>query len=371
MMVRVATENRIMTKRIYTKIVGTGSYIPTRTIGNDYFRDHVFYDAFTKQPLEKSNEEIIQKFKEITNISERRWLSDDLMNSDMAAFAVKEALDSAKIDPETLDFIIVGHNFGDVTPGSTHADLLPSLANKVKAKLNIKNPTCICHDIISGCPGWTQGMIIADAYIRSGIYSRGVVVGSDVLSRIADPHDRDMLIYADGAGATIVEAIESEEPTGILSHSSRSDTVNHWNLLTNGSSFNPDFDGNNQFIKMSGHKLYLYAISNVPPVVKESIEKAGLQLGDIKKVLLHQANEKMDEVILKNVFKLFGEKEIPEGIMPMTIEKLGNSSAATVPTLLDLILKGKMDGQAIHPGDHILLCSVGAGMNINSIVYKV
>ena len=360
-----------MTKRLYTKIVGTGSYIPTRIISNDYFTNHVFFDPCTKQPLEKSNEEIIQKFKEITNISERRWLSDDLVNSDMAAMAIKDAYESAGIDPETLDFIIIAHNFGDVNVGSTQVDLLPSLANKVKAKLNIRNPACICHDIISGCPGWTQGMITADAYIRSGIYTRGVVVGSDVLSRISDPYDRDALIYADGSGATIVEAVESQEPTGILSHSSRSDSVNYWNLLTNGSSFNPESNGNFQYMKMAGHKLYVYAISNVPGVVKESIERAGLQLSDIKKVLMHQANEKMDEVILKNVFKLYSEKNIPEGIMPMSIEKLGNSSTATVPTLLDLILKGKMEGQTINDGDTILLCSVGAGMNINSIVYKL
>ncbi|HET6559978.1 MAG TPA: 3-oxoacyl-[acyl-carrier-protein] synthase III C-terminal domain-containing protein, partial [Prolixibacteraceae bacterium] len=167
------------------------------------------------------------------------------------------------------------------------------------------------------------------------------------------------------------EAFESEEPIGILSHSSRSDSLSHWNLLTNGPSFNEEAVGDSQYIKMSGHKLYLYAISTVPGVAKESIEKAGLQLSDIKKVLMHQANEKMDEVILKNLFKLYDEKNIPEGIMPMTIEKLGNSSTATVPTLLDLILKGKMEGQTINKGDYILLCSVGAGMNINSIVYKV
>jgi len=367
----VVTENWIMTKRLYTKIVGTGSYIPSRVIGNDYFRDYTFYDANTKLPLEKTNDEIIQKFKEITNISERRWITDDLLNSDMAALAVKEAYESANIDPESLDFIIVGHNYGDVKPGSTQVDLLPSLANKVKAKLNIQNPACICHDIISGCPGWTQAMIVADAYIRSGTYTRGVVVGSDVLSRISDPHDRDTMIYADGSGATIVEAVESDEPTGILSHSSRSDSVNYWNLLTNGDSFNPDLNGNLQYIKMAGHKLYVYAISFVPGVVKESIEKAGLQLSDIKKVLIHQANEKMDEAILKNLFKLYNEKNIPEGIMPMSIEKLGNSSSATVPTLLDSILKGRLEGQVINAGDYIIFCSVGAGMNINSIVYKV
>lgn len=359
-----------MTQRVYTKIVGTGSYLPTRTIGNDYFSNYIFFDPATKMPLEKGNDEIIQKFKEITNIHERRWISDDLHNSDMAYLAVKEACESAKIDPETLDFIIVAHNFGDVNLDTTRIDILPSLANRVKAKLGVSNPSCFCHDIISGCPGWTQGMIIADAYIRSGMAHRGVVVGSDVLSRISDPHDRDTMIYADGAGATIVEGVESDEPTGMLAHSSRSDTLTHWNLLTNGNSFNPDFKGNDQFMKMAGHKLYVYALSYVPGVVKDSLDKAGLHLSDIKKVLLHQANEKMDEAILKNVFKLYHEKQIPEGIMPMTIEKLGNSSTATVPTLLDIILKGGMEGQEINPGDYIILASVGAGMNINSIVYK-
>lgn len=367
----MAIEYRIMTKRIYTKIVGTGSYIPSRTIKNDYFKNYTFYDPCTKEPLEKTNEEIIQKFKEITNISERRWVDDEMVNSDMAVRAIQDACQSSGIDPETLDFIIIGHNFGDIEPGSNQIHLLPSIANRVKAKMNIKNPSCICHDIVSGCPGWTQAMITADAYIRSGIHKRGVVVGSDVLSRISDPHDRDTMIYADGSGATIVEGVESEEPTGILAHASRSDTATYWNLLVNGSSLNPEFNGGNHFIRMSGHKLYVYAISTVPGVVKESIEKAGLQLSDIKKVLLHQANEKMDEVIVKNVFKLYNEKTVPEGIMPMTIEKLGNSSTATVPTLLDVILKGRMEGQRINPGDHILFCSVGAGMNINSIVYKV
>jgi len=288
----------------------------------------------------------------------------------MATESAKDALQSSGIDPETLDFIIVAHNFGDVDPISTRVDILPSLANRVKAKLGIINPACFCHDLISGCPGWTQGMITADAYIRSGMARRGIVVGTDVLSRISDPHDRDSMIYADGAGATIVEAVESDEPTGILSHSSRSDSVHYWNLLINGKSFNPDFKGNDQFIKMAGHKLYVYAISNVPGVVKDSIEKAGLQLGDIKKVLIHQANEKMDEVILKNVFKLYGEKQVPDGIMPMSIEKLGNSSTATVPTLLDSILKGQMGGKSIYPGDHIVLASVGDGLRFRSLVSK-
>ncbi len=263
-----------MTKQgIDSKIVGTGRYLPYAFSVTINSATLPFFDHSTPQAVLKKVTTKLSWNKEITNISERRWITDELNNSDMATLAIQDACASANIDPETLDFILIGHNFGDVDPVSTRVDILPGLANRVKAKLGIQNPACFCHDIISGCPGWTQGMITADAYIRSGMAKRGVVVGSDVLSRISDPHDRDTMIYADGAGATIVEAVESEEPTGILSHSSRSDSVQHWNLLISGRSFNPDFEGNDLFIKMHGHKLYVYAISYVPGVVKDSLER--------------------------------------------------------------------------------------------------
>ena len=359
-----------MKKEIYTRIIGTGSYIPPRIIKNSFFLDNEFYDPSKRRINDKSNEEIIQKFHEITNIEERRYVDENQVTSDIAAIAVKEACKSAGISMESLEFIIIGHNFGDIKEGNVRTDILPGLANRVKMKLHIKNPACIAHDVVSGCPGWTQGLIVADAYIKSGFMKRGVVVGADVLSRISDPHDRDTMIYADGSGASVVEAVESEEPVGIISHSSRSDSVHYANLLTLGDSSNPDFEGNEQFIKMAGHKLYIYAINTVPGVVKDSIEKAGLELSDIKKIFIHQANEKMDDSILSGIFKLYNEKEIPEDIMPMSIRKLGNSSTATVPTLIDLVLKGKMNGHEVYPGDYSIICSVGAGMNINSIVYR-
>ena len=99
--------------------------------------------------------------------------------------------------------------------------------------------------------------------------------------------------------------------------------------------------------------------------------KAGLELGDIRKVLIHQANEKMDEAILKRLFELYGQKDVPAGIMPMTISWLGNSSVATLPTMLDLILKEKLEEHFLSSRDNIIFASVGAGMNINSIVYRV
>ena len=359
-----------MAKETYTRIIGTGSCIPPEIVKNSHFLNNEFYNPSKTKIEDKSNEEIIQKFKEITNIEERRYVAEGQVTSYLVVVAIEEACKDAGIDKESLEFIIIGHNFGDIEVGNNRMDALPSLANKAKMKLNINNPACICHDVISGCPGWTQSMIIADAYIKSGFMKRGVVVGADALSRISDPHDRDSMIYADGAGATVVEAIESEEPIGILSHSSRSDSVRFANNLVLGESSNPDFDSDELFLKMDGRRLYVYAITTVPGVVKDSIEKAGLELADIKKIFIHQANEKMDEAILTGVFKLYGQKNIPEGIMPMSISKLGNSSTATVPTLLDIVMKGKMEGHQVNKGDYTILCSVGAGMNINSIVYK-
>jgi 3-oxoacyl-[acyl-carrier-protein] synthase III len=360
-----------MAKKFFTKIIGSGSCIPDVKIENSHFLSYDFYDPSTNKKIDKTNEEIIEKFKEITGIEERRWVRHDQVTSDITAIAISDACKTAEVDVEELDFIIVGHNFGDICKQSYFIDVLPGLANKVKEKLKIKNPQCICLDIIAGCPGWTQAMIVADGFIKSGFYKRGAVAGADVLSRVADPHDRDTMIYADGAGAVIVEAKKSRRPVGIISHSSRTDSVRYAGLLSLGPSANPEIDKNKPYLKMVGHKLYLYAINFVPEIVKDSIEKAGIDLKDIKKVLIHQANEKMDDAMLKGLFKLYKMRKIPENIMPMSISKLGNSSTATVPTLYDLVMKGKMEGHSINEGDYILFVSVGAGMNINSIVYKV
>ena len=138
-----------------------------------------------------------------------------------------------------------------------------------------------------------------------------------------------------------------------------------------GSSYDPDFDDDDRiFLKMRGRRLYEYAISNVPSLVKESLDRAGLGLTDVRRVLLHQANAKMDDAIVKRLFRLYDEPVIPDDIMPMTISWLGNSSVATVPTLLDLITRGELNGHSFETGDVVVLASVGAGMNINSVVYR-
>jgi len=359
-----------MSKNTYSIITGTGSYIPTKRVHNNAFLENEFYDSYGKR-FDKTNKEIITKFAEITGITERRYVTDDLVTSDIAFRAAEDALESSKIDKEGLDYIIVAHNFGDVKANNRRSDFVPSLAARVKQKLGIGNPKTIPYDIPFGCPGWLQGMIQADYYLKSGDARSILVIGAEILSRISDPHDRDSMIYADGAGATIVETITNSEPVGILSHAARSDTLKHAYMLRMGKSYNPNYKDDELFLKMDGRKLYEYALRTVPHVVKESLTEAGLSLSDVNRVLLHQANAKMDDAILKRLYKLYGEKEIPPYVMPMTISRLGNSSVATLPTLLDLLLKGKIENHELKKGDIVVFASVGAGMNINSLVYRM
>jgi len=219
-----------------------------------------------------------------------------------------------------------------------------------------------------GCPGWVEGMIQATAFIKAGMAKRCLIIGAETLSRVVDPHDRDSMIYSDGAGATILEA--SDENGGVLAHESASFTYEEANYLFFGNSFNKAHDPNVRYIKMHGRKIYEFALSNVPKAMAACLEASGIKIDQIKKILIHQANEKMDEAIIQRFYKLYNQTP-PEGIMPMTIHKLGNSSVATVPTLYDALLKGEIENQEIHKGDIILFASVGAGMNINAIVYQL
>lgn len=364
------TNKKIM-KRLYSVFTGTGSYVPSKRIANDYFHDYEFYDS-TGEKLSTPNEEITHKFEEITTIAERRYAEDNEVTSDLALVAAERAIEAAGIDKEELDYIIFAHNFGETRSDNIQVDVLPTLAARLKQKLGIANPSAVAYDVLYGCPGWIQAVIQADYYIRSGDAKKVLVVGADVLSRVSDPHDRDSMIYADGAGAAIIEGVESDSPTGILGHNSRSDALDYVNMLRMGYSYNPELaEKKNYYLKMNGRRLYQYALENVPKAIKAGLDKLNLHVSDVHKVLIHQANGKMDDAILKRLFKLYNINEVPETIMPMTISWLGNSSVATVPTLLDLISRDEMEGHSVNKGDNVVLASVGAGMSINSIIYKM
>lgn len=348
------------------KITGVGSYIPEVKVANIDFDQHVFLNE-DGSPFAYPNEVVIGKFKSITGIENRRYAAPELCSSDLGFLASQKAIENAGIDPETIDYIILAHNFGDVKSGTTQSDIIPSLATRVKHKLQIKNPRCVAYDILFGCPGWVEGVMQANAFILSGMAKRCLVIGAETLSRVVDAHDRDSMIYSDGAGATIIEASDTE--TGMLSYESATFANEEAGYLFFGKSYNPDLDPDIKYIKMYGRKIYEFALSNVPMAMKSCLDKSGLGIDDVKKILIHQANEKMDEAIIHRFYKLYG-KTPPKDVMPMSIQDLGNSSVATIPTLLDLLIRGEIENQEIHKGDILLFASVGAGMNINAFVYR-
>ncbi|WP_405369389.1 3-oxoacyl-ACP synthase III family protein [Nonlabens sp. Asnod2-A12] len=348
------------------KITGVGSHIPDVVRKNEEFMNHEFLNN-DGSSFGSDNSTIIKKFVAITGIEERRYMSDELVTSDIATLAAIKAIEDANCDPETLDFIIVAHNYGDIQSDGGSSDMVPSLASRVKNKLGIKNPTCIAYDVLFGCPGWILGVTQADSFIKSGLAKKVLVIGAEALSRVVDPHDRDSMIYSDGAGAAVLEASNDEH--GIIGQATATYTEEEAFFIFNETSYNKELQDKTKYIKMYGRRIYNFALSKVPEGMKSAMEQAGVDIKDLKKIFIHQANEKMDEAIVDRFYKLY-DMEVPKDIMPMIIHKYGNSSVATVPTVMDLVIHGKMPQHKVEKGDVVMFASVGAGMNINAIVYR-
>jgi 3-oxoacyl-[acyl-carrier-protein] synthase-3 len=351
-------------------ITGSGCYIPEIVVKNSDFSTNIFYSE-NGSLLDRPAEDIIDKFSRITGIMERRYAQQDILASDMAVEAAEQAIADSGIDRETIDQIILAHNFGDIdSDRSSQTNIVPSLASRVKHLLGISNPSCIPYDLIFGCPGWIQGLIHADAFFKAGIAKNALVIGTDSLSRIIDKHDRDGMIFSDGAGACILQYQRQEKPaTGVLSSNVRSDCGEEKDYIRMNGTYRPATGQDTLYIKMKGRKVYEYALRHVPAAMKDCLDASGHSIGDLKAVFIHQANEKMDEAIIKCFFGLYGITDVPAGIMPMCIQWLGNSSVATIPTLFDLVRKNNMPGYQLDKGDIILFASVGAGMNINAVCY--
>ena len=347
-------------------ITKTGCYVPSFAIENEKFLQNSFLDE-KGTPFSKNNREIIDKFSSITGIKERRYADKNHNTSDLATFAALKALESNEEDKESIDYIILAHNFGDTDFGSKQSGLMPSLASKVKSNLKIKNPNCVAYDLIFGCPGWLEGLIQAYNFIKAGAAKKCLVIGAETLSRVVDSVDRDSMIFSDGAGAVIIE--ESDSENGVIEYRSVTYTDNNEvDILNFDRSYNSE--DQNKYIKMKGRKVYEFALKKVPEAIKECIENASINIEKIKKVFIHQANMKMDEAIVKRLYKLY-EKEIPENVLPMNIQSFGNSSVATIPTLFDQVLRNEIINHKLNKNDFIVFASVGAGMNVNAMVYKI
>ncbi len=352
-----------------TVITGTGSYIPEMVQRNSDFLNHRFFTG-NQELIDTPSSEITEKFQNITGIKERRYVTENLHTSDIGFIAARRAIEDSGIDPETIDQIIFAHNFGDVRKHTIQTDILPALASRVKHQLGIKNPYCIPYDILFGCPGWVQGVIQADAYFKAETAKTALVIGAETLSRVLDGYDRDSMIFSDGAGASIVQLQESDSDRGILSTAAMSHTAEEVDYLHLGKSNFPESDPRIRYIKMNGRKVYEYALSQVPQAMKSCLDKADIDINDITKIFIHQANEKLDEGVIKRLYRLYNIKEIPAHIMPMSVHELGNSSVATIPTLFDRVRKGKLKGHTVNEGDILLFASVGSGMNINAFCYR-
>jgi 3-oxoacyl-[acyl-carrier-protein] synthase-3 len=350
-------------------IIGTGAFIPEDIQTNAHFSAYTFFEA-TGVPHHEGIGTTIEKFRKITGIMERRYAPKDMNTSDMAAKAGREAIENSKIDPETLDQIVVAHNFGDVAYGSIQSQNVPSLACRVKHLLGIQNPACIAYDVLVGCPGWLHAVIQTHAWFQAGMAKRVLLIGAETLSRVIDLSDRDSMIFADGAGAVVLEHQETAAGgSGILGCSALTHSLEEVNYIDMGVS-NKRSDSNAMFIKMKGRKVYEYALKYVPQAMKDCLDKSGLHIKDISQILIHQANEKMDEEIVKRLYALY-DMVPSQNIMPMSIQWLGNSSVATIPTLYHLVLKDKVPEHRLAAGDIVLFASVGAGMNINAACYRV
>ncbi|MBA4167057.1 MAG: ketoacyl-ACP synthase III [Chitinophagaceae bacterium] len=354
-----------------TIITGTGSFIPVCIKSNRDFTVQDFYDD-TQQRIPSMPEEIIRKFEMVTGISARRYAGKDVNASDMGAIAGKLAIEDAGVDPETIDQVIVAHNFGNVNKHSIQSEAVPALASRIKFALGIKNPNCVAYDILFGCPGWIQGVIQADAFFKAGLAQKCLVVGTETLSRVIDIYDRDSMIFSDGAGAAVLEARDlADSGPGIIGAVTQSYTVEEMKYIHMGKSYFPDSDPRIRYMKMQGRKVYEFALKVVPAAMKKCLESSNVDIKDLKKIFIHQANEKMDIAIIKAFYLLYGIKDVPENIMPMNIHELGNSSVATVPTLLDMVKKGSLPEHKLVKGEVVLFASVGAGMNINAVCYRV
>jgi 3-oxoacyl-[acyl-carrier-protein] synthase III len=377
-------------------IVATGKYLPEVEIRNEDFLTHPDYkdkEFYLKDGKKdpKTKEARIKKFQERTGIKSRRYARPDQVASDLGALALQHALDSSGIDISTIDCFIGATNFFDVPhlghPPETVANLATRILHKTPAYQRLTNPSELdisAMDVAYGCPGWVEGMILADMRIKLGISKRVAVIAAETLSRISDPHDYDSMIYADGAGVAILEARTSNNEEGIIAHKSRTipfykakgeygsvtDTAQY---LTMGPSNNPQYPQDKRFLKMLGPNVAQLALDYVPAMIVDLLKKKKISQELVNFFLLHQAQEQLDHDMARKAG--VPEAEL-EHKVPINIYEYGNSSVGTVPIMFDMIMRNELKSNngylyAIHPGNVIVVASIGGSMHANAFIYVV
>ena len=316
----------------YSKIIGTGSYLPEKIL--------------TNQDLESIVDTNDSWIRTRTGIEQRHIAADNEMASDLAVNACLKAIELADISVDKIDLIIVATTTPDMT--------FPSTACILQNKLGIKD--CPAFDVQAVCSGFVYALATADMFIRAGKYKTALVVGTEIYSRLLDWSDRSTcVLFGDGAGAVLIT--ESDQP-GILSSHLHANGSHYNTLSLPGKISHGEIQGN-PFVTMEGNTVFKFAVKVMEEIVYEALSENNLQTSDIDWLIPHQANIR----IIRSTAKKLG---ISMEKVVTTIAKHGNTSAASIPLALDLAVRDKR----IKPNQYVLLEGVGGGFTWGAVLIR-
>ena len=317
---------------IYSRIVGTGSYLPPRVVGNAEFASR----------LDTSD----QWIRERTGIVQRHIADESQTSSDLALAASRAALQAARLKPEDVDLIIVATSTPDF--------IFPSTACLLQAKLGVRN--CPAFDVQAVCSGFVYALATADSFIRAGMNSCALVVGAEVFSRILDWNDRGTcVLFGDGAGAVVLT--RAEQP-GLHASVLRADGSYADILSVPGNVCGGRIVGS-PYLHMQGSQVFKFAVKVLDEVARETLAAAGMQLADVDWLIPHQANVRILEATARKL-------GLPLERLVVTVDHHGNTSAASVPLALDEYVRaGK-----IRAGHRVMMQGVGGGFTGGATLAK-
>ena len=321
---------------VRTVIKGVGGYLPTRVL--------------TNEDLAKVVDTSDQWITERTGIKERRIAAEGELTSTMGAIAARRALDDAGVAPEDIDLIILATS----TPDQT----FPATAVTIQADLGITQGAAF--DMQAVCSGFVFALATADTYMKSGLFKRALVIGSEAFSRLLDWEDRSTcVLFGDGAGAVVVEAQKLNgtlTDKGILATCLRSDGRYRDKLYVDGG---PSSTGTVGHLRMDGPEVFRHAVTKISEVIGTTLDQAGYKASDIDWFVPHQANRR----ILDGAAKKLG---LDRDKIIITLDKHANTSAASIPLALN---QGRSDGR-IKPGDLVLIEAMGGGFTWGAVLIR-
>ncbi|MBA5635636.1 ketoacyl-ACP synthase III [Duganella sp. LX20W] len=326
---------------MYSKIIGTGSYLPPKRVTNQDLTDQL-----AAKGIETSDEWIVTR----SGISARHYAEPEQKSSDLAVHAAKNALEMASLQPNDIDLIIVASSTPDFF-GS-----FPSTACIVQRKLGITNNGAAV-DVQAVCSGFVYAVSVADSFIRSGAHKNVLVIGAEVFSRILNFDDRGTcVLFGDGAGAIVLTA--SETP-GILATKLHADG-RHADVLSIPGNVDGGAIAGSGFLYMDGPAVFKLAVSVLEKVAHEALDKAGMTPDQLDWLIPHQANIR----IMNSTAKKLG---MPPEKMVVTVDQHGNTSAASIPLALDIAMR---DGR-IKPGQNVMMEGVGGGFTWGAVLARM